>query len=213
MSQDLPPIPRPLRILTTLMSAAVLVSGVLVAALAVGAPLVSVDQRPSWALFGFEVVVVVAGALGVLTGRGRFADGPGLALACVGGCVLVASGLGWAGAGKSLLGVSLLPLLGARVVASGVLGAIAAWCVLSRDARAFRPAVIGVLLVFPVIAAAGLGAMPVGRKLLDRFAAAGPGLQFAGAVGAFAVTAILLSAGIHLLIRAFEMGRPTSPRA
>src|SRR5262245_43109895 len=124
------PVPRTIRLLVQATCLAVLASAVGSAILAGAAPLLVPDQRPSWALVGFELVVLVACVQGVLFGRGRFGQGPGLALACVGGTILVASGLGWAGSGKQLLGHSLTPLLGARLLAVAVIGICGAWCVL-----------------------------------------------------------------------------------
>src|SRR5579862_2091732 len=106
MRNEVPPVAPPLRLLVLAVSFAVLLSTVLLASLSVVAPLLVRDQRPSWALFGFEVVTGVAATIGILMGRGRFADGPGLGLACVAGTILIASGLGWQGAGRQLLGVS-----------------------------------------------------------------------------------------------------------
>jgi len=54
--------------------------------------------------------------------------------------------------------------------------------------------------------------LPSGQRVIDKVMAASPGVQLLLAVGGFTLVLILLSAGIHLLIRGFEMGRPTSPR-
>ncbi len=210
MPREVPPIPPLPRLLVLLVSLAVLCSAVLLAGLAAGAPLLARDQRPSWALFGFEAVVAVAAVLGVLMGRGRYSDGPGLGLACVAGTILVGSALGWAGAGKVLLGVSLKPVLGGRALASLAIASVGAWCVLARNPRSIRLALFGAILIAPIVLGVGAAMTPAGRRLLDKAMAASPGTQFIGAVGGFTVVAVLLSAGTHLLIRAFEMGRPDS---
>lgn len=210
MPNDLPPAPRLLRLTVLVISLAVLASAVLLGALAAAAPLLAAGQRPSWALFGFEVVVCVAAVLGILTGRGRFADGPGLALACVAATILVASALGWQGAGRKLLGVSLAPVLGGRALAALTIGAIGAWCVLARAPGSIRLALIGSLLVLPVVFVAGASLHPTGQRLLEKAMGTSPGVQFLVVVASFTVVAILLSAGAHLIIRAFEMGRPDS---
>ena len=44
----------------------------------------------AWAMFGFELVTLLAAIFGVLIGLGRFRDGFGLALACIAGAVLLA---------------------------------------------------------------------------------------------------------------------------
>ena len=129
------------------------------------------------------------------------------------GTILVAAGLGWQGAGRQLFSVSLTPILGGRVLASMVLGAIGAWTVLARDKRSLRLAFVGALLILPVLIGAGAVFHPTGRRILDTVMGTSPGMQFLVAVGGFAVVAVLLSAGLHLLIRAFEMGRTSSGRA
>ena len=51
--------------------------------------------------------------------------------------------MGWQGAGRQLLGHSLLPLLGGRAAAAMVIGAVGAWSVLMRDRRSWKYAIIG----------------------------------------------------------------------
>ena len=213
MLTEVPPVPRPLRLLVLMVCVAVLLSAVLLAALAAGAPLLAKDQKPSWALFGFEIVTAVAAVLGIAFGRGRYSEAPGLAVACIAGTILVAAGLGWQGSGRQLLGVSLTPVLAGRTLAALVVGGAGAWCVLSRDRRSIGLAVLGAILLAPVIGVAGVMMRPAGQTLLNKLSAAGPGVQFMAAVGGFAIAAGLLSAGTHLLIRAFELGRPTSKKA
>jgi hypothetical protein len=129
------PVPQWARMLVVVTCLAVLASALAAAVLSLAAPMLAKDQRTNWALFGFELVIMVACAQGVLFGRGRFAQGPGLALACIGGTILVASALGWKGSAKQVAGFSLTPLLGARFLAVMVIGGCGAWCVLSRDRR------------------------------------------------------------------------------
>ena len=130
----IPPIGRGPRVVVGLVSAAVLVSAVAGAVLAAVQPAIDPSLKSSWALVGFEVVVAVAALLGVIAALGKFGEGPGMALACVAGTILLGSALGWQGAGRQLLGHSLMPYLAARVAAALVLGAIGAWVavVLSR---------------------------------------------------------------------------------
>jgi hypothetical protein len=196
--------------LVCLICAAVLLSALGLATLSVAGPLLVKDQRPSWALFGFEVVVAVAAVLGLLFGRGRYGDGPGMALACIAGTILAASGLGWAGAGRQLLSVSLTPVLAGRILAAGTLAACGAWCVLSRHPRSIRLAAVGAALLAPVAMGAGAFMHPTGRRIIDRALGTSSGVQAVVAVLAFFLAVGLVSAGGHLLIRAFELGRPTS---
>src|SRR4051812_22602063 len=176
----------------------------------------SAGEKVSWVLAGFEGVVLVAAVLGILFGRGRFGEAPGLALACIAGTILVASVVGWQGAARSLMGVSLTPLVAARAVAAATLGALAAYCVLSREPLALRRAFLGAALALPGVLVLGASFTGPGRRLLDAALGQNPVQQvLVTTVGALALGG-LFAAGAHQLIRAFEMGRrpgATSARA
>jgi hypothetical protein len=185
----------------------VLLSALAGATLALLAPVLSPGAKASWVLFGFEVVVVVAAALGILFGRGRFGEAPGLALACVAGTILIASLLGWQASGRTLMGRSLTPLLAWRAVASLALAAAAALCVLSRDPRAVRRAGLGAVMVLPaVLVVAGALTRP-GRRILSAAVGQNPVQQVLVCTMGGLVVGGLFAAGGHQLIRAFEMGR------
>ena len=83
-------------------------------ALAFAVPAAAHSPKPAWFMLGFELVLVVGAVMGVLTGLGRFREGPAAAIACVAGVTLVASFLGYLGAGRQLYGHDLLPPLVAR---------------------------------------------------------------------------------------------------
>lgn len=202
----MPPVHRTIRLLALTLGILIAASALICAGLAL-APLLSSGQRPAWLLFGFELVVLVAAVIAVLFGRGRFAEAPGMALACVAGTVFLGSAMGWQAAGRQLGGVSLTPFLAGRVAVSLVLGAAAAACVLSRDRQAWRLAALGTLLALPVLGALAAVALPAGRRALENAIGPSVGLQAAVGVGAFLVLGGLLSASVHILVRAFEMGR------
>ena len=68
----------------------------------------------------------------------------------------------------------------------------------------------GRLLLAPIALGAAVFLHPAGRRVVDRLLGSSPGVQAVAAVAGFIVAAGLLSAGVHLVIRAFELGRPTS---
>lgn len=169
----------------------------------------SANARPAWALFGFEVVIAVSCVFGVQFGRGRYRDAPGLALACVACSVFVGSVLGYLSLQPPVLGgVVLKPFLAARVLAAALIAGAGAACVLSRHPRSWRLAITGSLLGAPVVAAGAIGVVPSLRGLGAPLAGLGPMAQLGVGVVLFVVLGALLCASAHLIIRAFELGRP-----
>jgi len=158
-----------------------------------------------WVLFGFELIVLIAGffTLGWAIRGAR--DGAPLALACLGGSIGVAAILGYVGTNPPVVGsMPLLPwtlgLLGVAT-AQGLLGGL---LVLDRDQRAWGRLIRGVLLGLPV--AALLAAMAVGsvRQGVVGWLSELPGaVQAAGVLVAFLLFTGLLSASVHLTIAAF----------
>ena len=189
----------------------VLFGGALVAvsALVLGAASLR-EAKPAWALFGFEVVTLLAGVMAVLFGVGKFRESPGLALACIAGTIFVAAGLGWysvppvQGVGRVVTGVPVTPFLAARCLIAVGMAAVGAWMVLSRERRAWKPAIIGAVLGAPVAAVVVGYGYPGTRGavsgLLSNPIVAVPAVLLLGG---------LLAASAHLLIRAFEMGSGT----
>lgn len=106
--------------------------------------------RPAWFMFGFELVVVLAGVMTWMLGRGRFGS-QAVGLVCLAGTVFIASGFGFLGAGRVLWGFSLVPHLAARVLISGAIVALAVRAHLGTDAPSRRLAIRGVILALPVL--------------------------------------------------------------
>lgn len=168
-----------------------------------GAAAALLNSPTAWFLFAFEGIILLSAILGVFVGRGRFAEGPALALACIAGCVAIGSYLGYMGSGRVILGASMKPFLGARAASAAGLAVVAAWIVLSRRLRIALPRLIKGLLVglpIPVI-------VWVLWAMRARVSAAPDLLRAGGAVVLFVVVTALLSASIHLILRAFESGR------
>ncbi len=158
-------------------------------------------------LFGFEVVVFIAGVLAAIFGRGRFSIGPGMALANIAGTILVGSAFGYISAGRQLGTTSLTPLLAFRFLAGGVIAAAAAYCVLSRDPKSWRVAALGAAMGLPSVALAAAVMVTPARRAVMTFLSGGGIAQTGLAVVAVVVVGGLLCASVHLLIKAFEMGR------
>jgi hypothetical protein len=199
----LKPIPKPVAFVALLVSAAVGVSSLLLLAAGLAA------AKAAWALLGFEAITLVAACLGMLFGLGRFRDAPAIALACVAGTVLAASFLGWmsvtasVGQARSVAGIPLTPVLAARVLCAWVLGLAAAYCVLAREPRSWKPAAIGVALALPIVAVAAAFGNP-GTRAMVKTVLGHP----IGAVIAFVLLGGLLAASTHLIVGAFALGSP-----
>jgi hypothetical protein len=202
-----PPIPGPLRAVVMAISVIVAISAAAGAFLAVVQPSLAAGQRVSWTLMGFELVILIAAGIGVFAARGFYREGPALALACVAGTILLGSAMGWQGAGRQLVGVSLTPFLAARALASAILGAVAAWAVLSRNGRSWRPLVLGLMCGIPVLTGCAALVVPAIRRPLETALANSPVLQLGAALLGYFAATVLLSACVHLIVRAFELGR------
>jgi membrane protein YdbS with pleckstrin-like domain len=202
-------VPPPLaisRVGSGLVCAAALLSalGVLVMALFMGA-------QPYWLVVGMELCIAMAGVFGLLFVRGRFAEGPALALLCVAGTIFAAGFLSWLAvrSGIKLKGdksVSLTSLMFARVAISAALVALASVEVLRRNRRSLgllaRAAATGVPLA---IIAGGLYA---GWAALASQQVVPAWIVWTLVSVAVVVAMALLCACGHFVIRAFEMGRP-----
>lgn len=183
---------------------AVLLSALAGAALALLQPLLAEGHRAAPALFGFEVVVVVAAGLGVLISRGRFMEAPGMALLCVGGTIFAASVLGWQSAGRQLAGFSLTPAMGLRVLAGFALMGLAGVSVLQREPRSWKPALVGAALGLPVLAACAVIVLPRGRGLVQSAVGDDVMVQAGAAILALVVFGGLLAASVQLVVGAFD---------
>jgi len=172
-----------------------------------------VAPRPAWVLFGFELVVVAAGVIGVGFSRRRFQEGQGLTLVCIAGSVFAAAVLSWLGNRQGVTLVesrgqtSLLGFAAVRLAIAAFFAIAASYAVLRRTAGARAYAIrAGVAL----LALASLGAaFWFGR---GQIASLAPFVAGAVKLVALTVGMILICAGGHCAIRAFESGR-TQPGA
>jgi hypothetical protein len=173
---------------------------------------VALSPRPVWIMFGFEVVVALACVLGLMVARGKFNEGPALAVLCVAGPIFVGAILAYFGVGRALTlsgreePISLTGWLLARVAAALLLAAMAAVLVLMRSRRCWNYAAKAAGAGAPLVLALGVAVMyrgPVASALGGL-----PGLVQIGLGGLAAVVGVVLfSAAAHYTIRAFEEGR------
>ena len=185
---------------------------------ALGAGLVSrwdPNQPPIWTMVGLEVIIALAAVMGILTARGRYAHGPAMAWTIIAGATLLGSVLGYQAAVGNLAGFRLTsPLLGRASIALTLL-ILASLTVLLRDPRSIPLAAKGLLLAGPP------SAIMVGALLATRSGRATSLLQtlssFPLAVKLIAGAIVLIAGGlalcigVHLIIRAHELGRLEEP--
>lgn len=207
---DLPAAPKPIRMLVILIS-------VLLGLSALPGLFLSLNTFGgfAWGWFGFEFVTLLAAIFGVLIGLGKFRNGFGLALACIAGAVLVALVFGIHVDARTKIGdnftynpwVDRMIVLRAFVVLSYVF--CAAIAVFNRNSKSWGAAIKGIACLLPV-AAIGAAYMKFGLPFADDGSDQPNALRviFVLAVGLLMI--ILISAGGHLLIRAFEIGRPAT---
>lgn len=202
----------------------------------IGAVLTRADQ-PYWMVVGFEVVVLAASAVALLFSRGKFRDGPGMALLCVAGPIFVAGVLGYLSTKPtaSLLlhgrAVAMKPWALAHAGAAGVLAMLSAYEVMRRNTRSLyylaRAAMAGAPLAAMLAAAWMLyrksqTAQAAYEALVEDAILKGqsppptpepflpPSVTWLGGSLGAVVALVLFCACAHCVIRAFEMGRPRS---
>jgi hypothetical protein len=207
-----------------------------VAAVTIGAVLMRAEQ-PYWMVVGFEVVVLIAAGFAVGIARGKFRDGPGMALLCVAGTLMVAGVLGYIST-KGTQGVLKLqgrsvpmkPWALLHLAGAGLMALLAAYEVLRRNSRSMYYIARGAMAGVPLAAIVGVAAMLYRKSqaterayqsaveaalMAGKDAPAAPEPVVASWVswlgGSLAAVAalVLFSACAHCVIRAFEMGRAT----
>jgi hypothetical protein len=184
---------------------------VLLSALGMIAASTLLVKDPVWVLFGFEIVIALGCVMGLLFAAGRFQDGQGLAMACVAGTIAVGSFLGWLGAAHHQIGTtrgdfSLNRLLLARAAAAVVLGVVGALLVLSRNPRSWSYVWKAALTGGPILLIGAVFALK--RSAVTGALSSMPGwmVGMIGTVGGI-LAVVLISASVHCLVRAFELGR------
>jgi len=164
-----------------------------------------------WAAAGFSLIGLASAVFAALLGLGRFNNGFGLAALCVAGATTTCAVLGWLDLRANLTAVPELDrvlrpwLVASAATGLGVAG-LAALAVLLRSSRSWVYAASGAAALAVVVIGAALLRGPAAGLLPD--AEGDPDPLRVGLLLFMAVTALaLLSAGGHLVIRAFEVGR------
>lgn len=186
----------------------VLCAAVLVSAVVLIVAALSAQPRALWFLAAFEVVVAIAGGMGVAVALGwRREDAPA-SLACVALGVGLCTAFGFYGAGWAVAGIPLRGLLAARLAAAGVLALLAAMLVIGRDTRRALPRLLLGVALFAAFAAM-VGASWLARA---RIASMPAGVRFLGGILALLVAIGLLAAAVHWVMSAFDAGAAARER-
>jgi hypothetical protein len=160
-----------------------------------------------WAASGFLVVMLIAAALGILAGLGRFVVGYGLATLSIAGTLAGGGLFAWRDLASNLgrdaqIGPLLLPWLGGMAAIALVITLAGAAAVLTRRPHSWG--VIGKALACLIPAALLLAAGYFGWSRTPS-EDAGRAIALAVLLLGGAIIGTLVSIGGHLLIRAFEM--------
>ncbi|MEQ8316047.1 MAG: hypothetical protein RIE77_09245 [Phycisphaerales bacterium] len=158
-----------------------------------------------WPMLLFEPVLLGCGIGLVLVGLGYQRDGLPMTLATIAGCAAIAGFLSTV-AGRNTLGSTLLvPMLGGRLLIAAALGVWAIVLVLGPRASAWRRVALGALLLLVGGGLASLSFIGPAKPLRESLVAAGGFVSSAVALVVFIVFVVLVAAGVHLMVRPFEM--------
>ena len=200
------PVWKPSRVLVGVLGVAIVMTalGMMVLSIFVG-------PSPLWNFAAFEAITLAAGILAVLVAFGRFAEAPGLALLCIAGTVFGSSVLAFMSVGQVLYvsgsgePMSLREYVLIRAAIAGVIGGIAVLTVLGRNASARTTAIKAFATWIPVV----LGVIAVWKRgvIEDAMASMPSWIAPTAAILGGMLFVAFLCAGVHLTIRAFELGR------
>ena len=163
----------------------------------------------NWPVLGFEVITAIAAVLALLTGLGRFSQGPTMAFTCAAGAAVVGTGLSLVARQFPPMGVLTHPFFLLRFALAAALVLIGVAVAFQREPKALRPLLTGVACL--------VGSVVVAGTLLAARGLMGIDSVFArvGAVLLILVLAVaaggLLAAGVHLVVSAFERTRILEP--
>lgn len=194
--------PRPILALAAGLSACVALSGLFGVSLGLrGSP-------ANWFVVGLEAVIVFAGVMGVLAAtrpvRG-FREGPAIGMLCVAGSAIGCAGLSYIALRAGFNGIQRDPLTIARFAAAGGLVALAALTVLLRKPRqTVRPLLLSAAMLAISLGIGAIFGAPGPRHMIHGTHAIVEALIFL--IGGVVFVGFF-SAGVHLMITAFDRGR------
>lgn len=167
-----------------------------------------------WFSTVFELLVIGAAVSGVFSGLGRFREGWAISLACVAGTVLVCGVFAFVevranfGSDASVAGL-LKPYLGLRLALAGALAGVASLTVFSRNPASWKLLLWGVVILGPAVGVLGwLGTRGSGLLSATRATPGAEAVRILALCLGGLVVVVMASVGLHLLIRAYEVGRP-----
>jgi len=167
---------------------------------------VAVARHGAWFALAFEVLVALAGltaTLPLLRPRACSGQHAVTTLLVAAGTLLVAATLSWIGSGRQLGGVSLTPVLLARLTTAAVLAALAGGFVVAPQPRWAIPRLLaGALLL--ALSAAPVVAGIVAPGLRSAIAGLHPALLAAGGTLGFLLLVATASAGVELLVTTLD---------
>ncbi len=175
-----------------------------------------------WGLFGFELITALAGFYAILLGMGKFQQGWAIGVTAIAGSILVALVFGlYVGfvMAKQTDFPSLYPLakytLLGRTAIIAALFTLASIAVFTRNTKSIALLIKAAASAAPVAIVAALMHYDTGpgawiNTTLQTASGTG-GLQATLALILGLLFIILVSAAGHLLIRAYETGRPQTP--
>lgn len=164
----------------------------------------SVDQL-IWAMLLFEPIVIGGGLIAVAVGFGVQKSSVPMSLATAAGCIAVAGFLSTV-AGRSTLGSEMLvPILGVRMAIAVALALYAAWLVIGPSVVGWRRIALGSALLIMGGGIAASSFIGPAKPFRDWLLSMGGFAASASALVLFVVFVILTAAGVHLLVRPFEV--------
>lgn len=166
-----------------------------------------------WFSTVFELIVLAAAVSGIFSGLGRFREGWALSLACVAGTVLVCAVFAFveirANFGDDAAVAGLLkPYLALRLALAAGLAGVASLTVFSRNPASWKLLLWGFVILTPAVGVLGwLGTRGQGVLSASRATPGAEAVRILALCLGGLVVVVLVSVGLHLLIRAYEMGR------
>jgi hypothetical protein len=172
-----------------------------------------------WQVFGFETLTLFASVFGIMLGLGRYKQGWAIGVTSIAGswlvCLVFGVYLGFYVAKRTdfpdLIPLSQATLMG-RVVGMGLVMALATMTVFNRNPGSWSRAIKGVIWALPLVIMGALLYLDTGpgawiSNLMSDTSGSG-GVRAVVTIFVGIVSIVLISISGHLLIAAFENGRP-----
>lgn len=163
--------------------------------------------KSAWTLFGFEFVVTASAVLGFAYAKGGCRVSPAIGLASLGGCIGAASLLGFLSVQQRLGSVDLTAFVAVRCLAAAALGGLALIAGMNGERRSWATLFKGVLAGIPAVVGVAIFALPAGKPILNAFSNLGGFAGFILGTVVFLLLTASASAGVHLVIRSFQIAQ------